>query len=67
MDSCFYQAKQYESSGKNIIYARGRTNRNATKEVDSPKMELLKLKEELKYQHLTADVYNEMINVAEEH
>lgn len=55
-----------ESSDKDFISAKDSNNQVTTKEADSLKMKLAKLKEELKYQRLRADAYDEMINVAEE-
>lgn len=59
-------SKLDESSDKDSISAQDINNQATTKESDSLKMELAKLKEELKYQRLRADAYDEMINVAEE-
>jgi transposase len=42
------------------------TGTDSPKDTDTLEAELAKLKEELKYQRLRADAYNEMINVAEE-
>lgn len=48
------------------IKANDSINLIASKDTDSLATELAKLKEELKYQRLRADAYDEMINVAEE-
>lgn len=59
-------SKLDEYSDKGFISVKDSNNQVTTKEADSLKMELTKLKEELKYQRLRADAYDEMINVAEE-
>jgi hypothetical protein len=51
-----------DESGK----AKGNANAGSSKDTDSLETELASLKEELKYQRLRADAYDEMINVAEE-
>ncbi|MDR2409380.1 MAG: transposase [Bacteroidales bacterium] len=43
-----------------------KTNTGSSNETNSLESELASLKEELKYQRLRADAYDEMINVAEE-
>jgi transposase len=51
-----------EQSGK----ATDKSNSGSSKDTASLESELANLKEELKYQRLRADAYDEMINVAEE-
>jgi transposase len=51
-----------EQSGK----ATDKSNSGSSKDTTSLESELANLKEELKYQRLRADAYDEMINVAEE-
>lgn len=55
-----------ESLSEDSIRSKDNTNLATSKETESLTTELAKLKEELKYQRLRADAYDEMINVAEE-
>ncbi len=55
-----------KSSGKGSKKAKDNINVASSKETDSLETELAHLREELKYQRLRADAYDEMINVAEE-
>jgi transposase len=56
-----------ESSRAASKKAKGSVNTtDSSKETDTMEAELASLKEELKYQRLRADAYDEMINVAEE-
>ena len=55
-----------ESSCGDSIRAKDSTNLVTSKETESLTTELGKFKEELKYQRLRADAYDEMINVAKE-
>ena len=55
-----------KSSGKSSKKAKDNINVASSKETDSLETELAHLREELKYQRLRADAYDEMINVAEE-
>ncbi len=54
-----------KSSGKSSKKAKDNINVASSKETDSLETELAHLREELKYQRLRADAYDEMINVAE--
>lgn len=55
-----------ESSREQFRKAKDKTNTCSAKDIDALESELASLKEELKYQRLRADAYDEMINVAEE-
>lgn len=55
-----------ESSRGDSGKAKDNTHTGTSKDTGSLESELAQLKEELKYQRLRADAYDEMINVAEE-
>lgn len=59
-------SKLAESPEKESVTAKDIKGQVSNPEADSLKIELAKLKEELKYQRLRADAYDEMIHVAEE-
>ncbi|MDR0737741.1 MAG: transposase [Prevotellaceae bacterium] len=55
-----------KSSREESKKAKDNANTSSSKDTDFLEAELASLKEELKYQRLRADAYDEMINVAEE-
>jgi hypothetical protein len=59
-------SKLDESSQERSKKAKNDIHTDSSKDTDTLEAELAGLKEELKYQRLRADAYDEMINVAEE-
>ena len=55
-----------ESSRERLKKTKDNPDTVSSKDTESLKAELTNLREELKYQRLRADAYDEMINVAEE-
>lgn len=59
-------SKLDESSQERSKKAKNNIHTDSSKDTETLEAELARLKEELKYQRLRADAYDEMINIAEE-